>query len=60
MLKEGGIGDLCCHDGFDVAIEGDSGVGLGGHKMSSKGHHGVIGGSIEEDDGLFYRKERKP
>ena len=59
-MKECGVGDLCCHDRFDVAIEGDSSVGLGGNKVFSKGHHGVIGGSVEEDDGLFYGKEGKP
>ena len=59
-MKESGVGDLCCHDRFDVAIEGDSGVGLGSNKVCTKGHYRVIGGSVEEDDGLFYRKEGKP
>ena len=58
-MKEDRISDLCCHDRFDVAIEGDSGVGLGGNKMFTKGYHGVIGGGVEEDDG-WLRKEGKP
>lgn len=60
-MKESGVGDLCCHDRFDIAIESDSGVGLGGNKVFTKGHYRVIGGGIEKDDGLTWRgKERKP
>ena len=58
-MKESGIGDLCRHNRFDVAIKGDGGIGLSGNKVFTKGHHGVIGGGVEEDDGLL-RKERKP
>lgn len=58
-MKESGVGDLCCHDCFDVAIEGDSGIGLGGNKVFTKGYYGVIGCGIEKDNGLL-GKERKP